>query len=174
VLLDTDSYILPGFADALTKALASGAAMDHFEEHDPYPEITGFRTTLPHFGDYEYDRVRSVMYNSGLVAARPSRHIAVIEDAIALIDAILDRGHRSFKIEQISFSECFRLHSAEVAEMRPLFQHYYRRSLKRYMHWRIDRWIERAPNFEIGRPFIGHSRNRVRLFNYVNRITKKY
>ena len=174
VLLDTDSYILPGFADALAGALAAGAAMDAFEQHDPYPEIGGFRADLPHAGGYAYDAVSSVMYNSGLVAARPARHIAAMEDAIALIDAMLDRGYRSFKIEQISFSESFRLHGAPVAEMRPLFQHYFRRSLKRYMHWRIDRWLKQAPDLEIGPPFIAHQRNAVRVFNYVNRLTKKY
>jgi hypothetical protein len=174
VLLDTDSYILPGFADALTKALGAGAAMDAFEQHDPYPELVGFRADLPHAGSYAYDSVQSVMDNSGLVAARPTRHVAAIEDAVALIDAMLDAGNRSFKIEQISFSESFRLHEAPVAEMRPLFQHYFRRSTKRYMHWRIDRWLKRAPEFEIQRPFIAHPRNLVRVFNYVNHITKSY
>lgn len=174
VLLDTDSYILPGFADALMKALESGAAMDHFEQRDPYPAIAGFRAALPHAGAYAYDPVQSVMYNSGLVAARPSRHVAVIEDAIALIDAMLDQGHRSFKIEQISFSESFRLHSVEVAEMRPLFQHYFRRSLKRYMHWRIDRWMKRAPDFAVARPLVAPSHNTVRVFNWINRLTKAY
>jgi hypothetical protein len=174
VLLDTDSYILPGFADALTRALASGAGMDHFEEHDPYPELAGFRADLPHAGRYAYDPVHSVMCNSGLVAARRTRHLAAIEDAVALIDAMLDAGKRSFKIEQISFSESFRLHEVHVAEMRPLFQHYFRRSTKRYMHWRIDRWLKRAPDFEVGRPFIAHSRNVVRVFNYINQLTKQY
>jgi hypothetical protein len=174
VLLDTDSYILPGFADALTKALGVGAAMDHFEERNPYPELAGFRADLPHAGRYAYDPVQSVMYNSGLVAARPTRHVAVIEDAVALIDAMLDAGKRSFKIEQISFSESFRLHHAAIAEMRPLFQHYFRRSTKRYMHWRIDRWLQRAPRLEAGRPFIKYSRNVVRVFNYINQLTKRY
>ncbi len=174
ILLDTDSYILPGFADALAKALEAGAAMDAYEERDPYPEIAGFRADLPNIGPYAYDPVYSVMHNSGLVAARPARHIPAMEDAIALIDAMLDRGLRSFKIEQISFSEGFRLHSIPVADMRPLFQHYFRRSTKRYMHWRLDQWLKRAPEFAVGRPFIGHPRNRVRLFNYINQLTKKY
>jgi hypothetical protein len=63
---------------------------------------------------------------------RIRRDLAVMEDAIALIDAMLDAGHRPF-IEQISFSEGFRLYQARVAEIRPLFQHYFRRSTKRYM-----------------------------------------
>ena len=174
VLLDTDSYITPGFAAALTKALASGAAMDAFEENNPYPEIVGFQANLPHAGRYVYDAIHSVMHNSGLVAASPARHLPVFEDVIALIDAMLDRGYRSFKIEQISISECLRLHSVAVADMRPLFQHYFRRSLKRYMHWRLDRWIKGEPVFKPTRPFIHPSRNEVRLFNYVNQLTRRY
>jgi hypothetical protein len=40
---------------------------------------------------------------------RIRRDVAVMEDAIALIDAMLDAGNRPFKIEQISFSEGYRL-----------------------------------------------------------------
>jgi len=58
--------------------------------------------------------------------------------------------------------------------MRPLFQHYFRRSTKRYMHWRIDRWLKHEPDLKIGRPFITHPRTRVRLFNYINQLTKRY
>lgn len=86
----------------------------------------------------------------------------------------LDHGNKPFNIEQISISESFRLHSTVVAEMRPLFQHYCRRSVKRYMHWCIERWLKREPDFKIVGPFIAHSRNQVRIFNYVNQITKKY
>src|SRR5206468_11878188 len=42
VLLDTDSYIAPGFAATLDAAVADGPAMDHFERRDPYPEIAGW------------------------------------------------------------------------------------------------------------------------------------
>jgi hypothetical protein len=174
VLLDTDSFITPGFAAGLAKALSAGAAMDAFEETNPLPELLGFEADLPRFGRYVYDPVRSLMRNSGLVAASPARHLPVFEDVMALVDAILDRGHRSFKIEQFSISECFRLHSIPVADMRPLFQHYFRRSLKRYMHWRLDRWIKREPVFKPGRPFIEPSRNEVRIFNYVNQLTRRY
>jgi hypothetical protein len=174
VLLDTDSYVLPGFADALARALEAGAAMDAFEERDPYPDLGRFEADLPHAGRYRYDPLSSVMRNSGLVAASPARHLRALEDALALTDAMLDAGHRSFKIEQISFSEGFRLHGIAVADMRPSFQHYYRRSLKRYMRWRIDRWMRREPEFKIGRPFPAPSRNQVRAFNWVNRVVGRY
>ena len=173
-LVDTDSYVRPGFAGALEAAVAAGPAMDHVEGRDPYPEIAGFTATLPGAGAYVYDRATALMANSGLIAARAPRDVAALEDAVALIDALWDAGHRLFKIEQIAITEAFRLHGLEIGETRPAFQHYFRRSLKRYMHWRIDRWLRREPQFRPQRPSIAHSRNAVRLFNYVNRLTRRY
>jgi len=168
-LLDTDSYIAPGFAATLAEAIAAGPAMDHFEGRDPYPEIAGWSATLPG-GRYVYDPQTAIMFNSGLVAAEAGRDDAALADALALIDALWDDGRRLFKIEQIAVSEAFRRRSPPIGEMRPAFQHYYRRSLKRYMHWRIDAWMQRAPAFAPTRPCIAHPRNAVRAFNLVDRI----
>jgi hypothetical protein len=172
-LVDTDSYIAPGFAAALADACARGPAMDHFEHRDPYPEIAGWSTTLPS-GRYVYDPATAVMFNSGLIAARAGRDEAALEDAIALIDALWDAGHRLFKIEQIAVSEAFRLHGLPTGETRPYLQHYFRRSLKRYMHWRIDAWMRRKPVFAPTRPCIAHPRNAVRAFSVVNRVLRRY
>jgi hypothetical protein len=174
VLLDTDSYIQPGFAEALARAVAVGPAMDHFEQIDPFPDAAGFRADLPRSGRYAYDPAISQMCNSGLVAVEADRDGAAIEDALALIDAFLDAGHRSFKIEQVSFSETLRRLGRGIGEMRPAFQHYYRRSLKRYMHWRLDAWMRRAQDFAPTRPCIVHPRNAVRAFNLVNRVIPRY
>jgi hypothetical protein len=172
-LLDTDSYIEPGFAAALATASAAGPAMDHFETRDPYPEIAGWSAMLPS-GRYVYDSSAAVMFNSGLVACKAGRDEAALVDAIALIDALWDDGKRLFKIEQIAVSEAFRLHGLPIGETRPAFQHYYRRSLKRYMHWRIDAWMRRAPVFAPTRPCIRHPRNAVRAFSLVNRLVGRY
>ena len=169
VLLDTDSWIEQGFAATLDAAVAQGPAMDHFERRDPYPEIAGWRA-----GDYVYDPQTALMYNSGLVAAEAARDGAAVERAIALIDALWDDGRRLFKIEQIALSEAFRLGLRPIGETAPAFQHYFRRSLKRYMHWRIDAWIERAPVFAPTRPCIAHPRNAVRAFNLANRLLRRY
>jgi len=166
VLMDTDSWIEPGFA----ATLAAGSAMDRFEQRDPYPELAGFKTRLPHAGEYVYAPETAVMFNSGLIAARDA---APVEDAIALIDALWDAGRRKFNIEQIAVSESFRLHGLVIGETFPAFQHYCRRSLKRYMHWRIDAWMKRAP-FAPTRPCIAHPRNAVRAFNWVNRVGRWY
>ena len=111
-----------------------------------------FAVDLPNFGRYVYDPGQAIMYNSGLVAADPKRHIPVVEDAIALIDAWLDHGKTLFKIEQIAISESFRVHGVAVTPMNACFLHYCRRSLKRYMHWRLKRLAPRQPEFRAGPP----------------------
>lgn len=89
--------------------------------------------TLPNIGVYRYDQKKSVEYNSALMALDPTKHIPVVEDAIALIDAILAQNKILITIEQIAFSECLRVHKIQVTTMRPLFRHYYRVAHKRYM-----------------------------------------
>jgi hypothetical protein len=173
VLMDTDSYIRPGFAAALEAATAAGPAMDQFERRDPYPEIAGWSADLPG-GRYVYDPRTAIMFNSGLIAAQSGRDEASLADALALIDALWEDGRRLFKIEQIAVSEAFRLHNLPIGETFPTFQHYFRRSLKRYMHWRIDAWLRRAPSLTPTRPCIAHPRNAVRVFNVVNRLGRWY
>lgn len=174
VLLDTDSYIAAGFADLLARALSRGAAMVLREGQIPHPELAGFQTYLPHYGPYAFNPATSVMFNSGLVAVVPRKHVPVIEDVIALIDALLDRGITLFTVEQVSFSEMLRLHGVEIATMHPAFQHYFRRSVKRYMHWRLTKSQISSGALAIGPPTIFHTKIGVRLFNYVNRIFQKY
>lgn len=169
VLLDTDSYINPGFAAALGAATANGPAMDHFESVDPYPDLVGWAADLPG-GRYLYDPRAASMFNSGLVAAQAGRDEAALIDAVALIDALWDDRRRLFKIEQIAISEAFRLHGRPIGETRPAFFHYYRRSLKRYLHWRLRARERRAQAFAPTRPCLAHPRNAVRVFNLVDRL----
>jgi len=171
VLIDTDSYIRPGFAAALELATREGPAMDRFERRDPYPDIAGWSADLSS-GRYVYEPQSALMYNSGLIAARAGRDEPALVDALALIDALWRDGRRVFNIEQIAISEAFRVRGAPIGELHPHFQHYCRRSLKRYMHWRIDAWARRG--FAPTRPCIAHPRNAVRVFSLVNRLLKRY
>lgn len=165
VLMDTDSYITPGFAEKLAQASLLGPLMDHCEEGDPYPELAGWGTDLPS-GHYTYTHAPS--FNSGLIAVRAERDRAAVRDALALIDALWDDGKRQFNIEQIALSEAFRIHTLSVGAMRPFFQHYCRRSLKRYMHWRLKRL---KPLLQDSlRPCIAHPHALVRAFNWVDRL----
>ena len=87
VLLDTDSFIRPGFDAAVRAALEAGAAMNQFEHADPYPDFGPFETDLPRLGRYVLDSKQSLMFNSGLVAAR-LEHPPLIEDAVVLTDRL--------------------------------------------------------------------------------------
>ncbi len=150
-LVDADTFFREGFAEALAR-VGDGAAMDHFERKDPCPACAGFEARLPHAGRYVYDPATAVMSNSGLVAVH-ARHAPIFEDAVALIDVWLDAGIRQFNIEQIALSECFRIHGEAVAEMKPAFAHYYRRSQRLYMRRRLSSWLERESALKPTRPF---------------------
>jgi hypothetical protein len=169
VLLDTDSYVSPGFAAKLAAASAAGPVMDHFERRDPFPEWTGFTAELPG-GRYVYDPRVATMYNSGLVGVRAGRDDAALADAVALCDALYDSGQRIFLLEQFAFSETLRRTGLPVGEMAPTFQHYFRRSLKRYLHWRLRARERRRPGFAPTRPSIKHPRNAVRAYNWAARL----
>lgn len=171
VLVDTDTFFREGFAPALTVALeARGVAMDHFERKNPCPACAAVKVELPHSGRYVYDPATALMYNSGLVAARLSRDMPALADAIALIDAWLDAGITQFNIEQIALSEVFRLRGETIREMKPFFEHYYRRSQKRFMHPRVAAWLAREGGWRPTQPFLEPSKARVRFARIVDKI----
>ncbi len=87
VMLDLDSFVRPGFAASVARALEQGAAMNFFVRADPYPDFPAFETDLPHLGRYRLDRAKARMLNSGLVAVAPA-HLPLVEDAVALIDRL--------------------------------------------------------------------------------------
>jgi hypothetical protein len=166
VMSDTDTFFQRGFFEKLWSVLNEGyVALDRFHGRNPFPKIAGFRTDLPNAGLYKYDPKLSVEYNSGLTAVDPKKHRPVVEDAIALIDAVLDQNKRLLTLEQIALSECLRIHKVPVETMYPLFGHYYRIAHKRYMQWHLQRWSdERGSAFFPQPPTIRYSRPRVRFF----------
>jgi len=166
VMVDTDTFFQKGFFEKLWSVVNAGSvAVDRFHGHNPFPELAGFSADLPHAGRYRYDPKLSVEYNSGLTAVDPERHLSLVEDSIALIDAALDRGKKLLTLEQIALSECLRVHTIPVATMYPLFRHYYRVAHKRYMQWHLRRWREKEGRvFAPQLPTIRYTRVRVRLF----------
>ena len=155
VLLDTDSFVRPGFPQSVERALAGGAAMNQFVRDDPYPFFPDFETDLPHLGRYRLDRAAAKMLNSGLVAVSPA-HLSLIEDACALIDRFWAAGLRKHDIEQFAIAETLRLGGVRIALIDDVFEHYCPRWSKRYMRRRLRR---RGPGERI--PF---SKARVRAF----------
>ncbi len=75
--------------------------MNRFEKHNPYPPLKGFRTQLPHLGAYRYDVAHSWMFNSGLIGVAPA-HIPLLDDTLAMIDALIGRAKKFPTIEQFA------------------------------------------------------------------------
>ena len=117
-LIDTDSIIREGFDARVSEALAAGAAMNAFVRADPYPDFGPFETDLPHLGRYVFDRQKSLMYNSGLIAAR-AEHAPLLEDAVVLIERLWAGGLKRHDIEQFAVSECFRLGGVPIRANQP-------------------------------------------------------
>jgi hypothetical protein len=153
-LLDTDSFIRPGFAQAVARALGQGAAMNFFVRRDPYPDFAPFETDLPHLGHYWLDRAQAVMLNSGLIAANPA-HLPLIEDAITLIDRLWNAGLRRHDIEQFAVAETLRLGGIHIALIDDTFEHYCARWARRYMRRQLRRRQAKT---------VPYSKTRVRLF----------
>ncbi|THD47263.1 MAG: hypothetical protein E7774_05260 [Bradyrhizobium sp.] len=163
VMLDTDSFIRPGFGAAVEAALAAGAAMNSFVRADPYPFFGPFETDLPHLGRYRFDRA-APMLNSGLVAAR-YEHLPVLEDALVLLDRLRAAKLIRHDIEQFAVAEGFRLAGVKVALIEREFEHYCQHWTKRYMRRLLRRQgpsPDAPPN--AARPSIDPSKSRVRLF----------
>jgi hypothetical protein len=155
VLLDTDSFVREGFDATVGAALEAGAAMNRFERADPYPDFGPFETDLPRLGRYVLSSKQSLMFNSGVVAARPE-HAPLLDDAVVLTDRLWEAGLRRHTIEQFSFCECFRLGGVPIRPIDRNFEHYHPRWSKRYMRRRLR---VRAPGAKIA-----FSKTRVRLF----------
>ena len=106
VLLDTDSFVRAGFDATVRSALEAGAAMNTFEHTDPYPDFGPFETDLPDLGRYVLDSKQSLMFNSGLVAARPE-HAPLLDDALVLTDRLWSAGLKLHTVEQFAFANAF-------------------------------------------------------------------
>jgi hypothetical protein len=147
VLMDTDSFVRPGFAASLEAALTRGAVMNFRTGHNPYPDQAGFTVALPHAGRYRYDPTDAPLFNSGLVAVTPD-HAPALEDALVLMDALQPlTAHLRHDQEQFAVGEALRLQGVTIGENRTEFVHYCSTWSKQYMRWRLARipGLETAP-----------------------------
>ncbi len=144
VFFDSDTFVKRGFARAVKAKLQRGAIMDTYLRRNPFPECTGFETVLPSGAVYRYDPATAVMYNSGVIGVGPG-HLAVIEDSIAIIDAIRPLTPRHRDQEQYAINEAFRLHGVRISTSDNVLKHYCSRWQKRYIHWRFARMADIAP-----------------------------
>jgi hypothetical protein len=159
--VDSDSIVRPGFHAEVAAKMApqeiwsvtkSAVVMNRFEKRNPFPPLKGFRTNLPHRGGYRYDTQNSWMFNSGLIGVSPV-HVPLLEDTLALIDALIGRARKFPTLEQFALSEVVRLNHIPVAEVRETFVHYWQGRRRIYMAHRIKKalspdWDDLTPPAE--------------------------
>jgi len=140
LFLDSDSIVRSGFHAEVEEKMAGAVVVNRFEKHNPFPPLKGFRTRLPHLGAYRYDVAHSGMYNSGLIGMTPA-HLPLLDDALAMIDALIGRAKKFPAIEQFALSEVLRLSQIGIAEIHHTFLHYWQGRRRIYMANRIARTL---------------------------------
>lgn len=172
LFLDSDSIVRPGFHAEAAAKIADAVVMNRFEKMNPIPPIRGFRTRLPHLGEYRYDVAHSWMYNSGLIGMTP-RHLPLLDDTLAMIDALIGRAKKFPTIEQFALSEVLRLTQTLVAEIPDSFLHYWQGRRRIYMANQIRKtlssdWDDLTPPKEWAQMHYW----KIRAYNYYHGVTR--
>jgi hypothetical protein len=171
LFLDSDSIVRSGFHAEVEEKMAVHVVMNRFEKLNPIPPLKGFRTELPRLGSYRYDLAQSRMFNSGLIGMKP-QHRPLLDDALAMIDALIGRAKKFPAIEQFALSEVLRLSATPVAEIHETFLHYWQGRRRIYMANRIAKslspdWDDLTPPAE----WAQMNYWAVRAYNYYYGIT---
>jgi len=181
--VDSDSIIQPGFHAEVTAKMApqevwsvtkTAVVMNRFELRNPFPPLKGFATRLPHLGQVRYDSANSWMFNSGLIGVSPA-HVALMEDTLAYIDALIGRARKFPTVEQLALSEVARLSQTPIAEVRDTFLHYWQGRRRIYMADRIEKtlspdWNDLTPPKEWAKMDYW----KIRAYNYYYGITHAF
>jgi negative regulator of replication initiation len=80
------------------------------------------------------------MFNSGLIGMEPA-HLSLLDDTLAMIDALIGRAKKFPAIEQFALSEVLRLSQVGIAEIHGTFLHYWQGRRRIYMANRIARTL---------------------------------
>lgn len=172
LFLDSDSIVRPGFHAEVEEKMADAVVMNCFEKPNPLPPLKGFRTMLPHLGAYRYDVAHSWMYNSGLIGMKPG-HLPLLDDTLAMIDALIGRAKKFPNIEQFALSEVLRLSQTPLAEVRDSFLHYWQGRRRIYMAAQIAKSLSPDWN-DLTPPSRWAEMNywKIRAYNYYHGITQ--
>ena len=171
LLLDSDSIVQPGFHTEVEAKMTGGVVMNRFEKHNPLPPLKGFRTQLPHLGAYRYDVAHSWMFNSGLIGVKPE-HRPLLDDTLAMVDALIGRAKKFPSIEQFALSEVLRLSQTPIGEIHDSFLHYWQGRRRIYMANQIAKtlsadWDDLTPP----KQWADMGYWKVRAYNYYHGVT---
>jgi len=172
LFLDSDSIVRPGFHAEVAEKMVGAVVMNRFEKNNPISPLKGFRTQLPHLGAYRYDVAHSLMYNSGLIGMAPS-HVPLLDDTLAMIDALIGRAKKFPMIEQFALSEVLRLSQTPIAEIHDSFLHYWQGRRRIYMANQIRKslspeWDDLTPPKEWAQMHYW----KIRAYNYYHGVTR--
>jgi hypothetical protein len=111
------------------------------------------------------------MYNSGLIGMTPA-HIPLLDDALAMIDALIGRAKKFPNIEQFALSEVLRLTGTPVAEIHDSFLHYWQGRRRIYMANQIAKslspdWNDLTPPSQWAEMHYW----KIRAYNYYHGVT---
>jgi hypothetical protein len=171
LFLDSDSIVRRGFHAEAEAKMADAVVMNRFEKNNPIPPLKGFRTQLPHLGAYRYDVAHSWMYNSGLIGMAP-KHLPLLDDSLAMIDALIGRAKKFPNIEQFALSEVLRLSQTPIAEIHGSFLHYWQGRRRIYMANQIAKSLSAEWN-DLTPPKQWAEMNtwKIRAYNYYHGLT---
>lgn len=140
IYLDSDTFISGDIA-ALAGRLCRGTAIMHaFECRNPFPELSGFHTTLANKMIYGYSP-DSWMYNAGVIGIHHENR-ELVSRALELCDALLEFGSRKHTVEQFSMSETLRTSDIRILESYRIVTHYMNH--KFYIHKKISERIHKT------------------------------
>ena len=174
LFLDTDTFCKANLNQKIASISPSNVLMNAFESTNPYPQFYMKGIKLPSGKVYSYDPQNTKMFNSGIIGIDKG-HKLVLEDAIALIDAMQKNGLQRHTAEQTAISEAFRIHNITISELCKEVMHYTRGTGKDYMD---DMIKKEMLSLEIDSPFpqnhfIKFNWLRPRLHKLIKKLNKR-
>ncbi len=167
VFLDSDMFIYPGFTAAVNAMIDQGAIFWEFENLPPVSHFPLDLSGFPHRALHNPSPAIRPDGNSGVAGLKSGWGEPLLEDVLWLIDEMRAKGDRNGLLEQSSFFEVAWLHGRPVLDAKAWVNHYCTRSKKRYMHWRIKRFIQKHGRpLPPAEPSIKLSMPRVKLYQY--------
>jgi hypothetical protein len=167
VFLDSDTYILEGFSQAVTDMLEEGAVLWEVDFPDALSRFPADIPPYPHRAAHALIPGIRPDGNSGVIGLKAGWGEAILEDALHAIEAMRNRGNRLKTLEQTAICESLWLNGIKTQESRRWIQHYCTNSQKRYMHSQIKKLISlRGRPLPPAAPAIRLTTPRVKLYQY--------
>jgi hypothetical protein len=167
VFLDSDTFIRPGFKNAVASMIADGALLWDLRRSPPCSEFPDDIAPCPNRASHRTSASFRVYGNSGVIGLEAGWGEPILEDALHLIGEMRARGNRVRTLEQSAIFEAVWLSGQKAIDTKPWIEHYSTNSKKRYMHWQIKKLLK-----QYGRPLpplapcIKLTKPRVKLYQY--------